>query len=509
MERTKRTVWNTMWGFVQKLVMIFSPFIIRTIIIKILGAEYLGLNSLLTSVLQILNMAELGFSSAIVFSLYEPLAQKKTSKVCALMALYRKIYRYIGCGILVVGICLIPFLHVFIKNGVPADINLYAIYLMYLANTVLSYLLFAYKSALLDASQHYDIISKVNTLVLLLQYIAQIAILFVFRNYYLFYILTPICTIIYNLVLSFVVDKKYPEYKANGSLELSELKDLKKRVQGVLIAKVCMVSRNAISSIVVSAVLGLVQVAMFTNYFLIVTSIASFLNVISTSMSASVGNSMSLESEQKNYTDFLKFSFMYAWLSGVIAVCMVATYQEFMTLWVGKNYLFGISMPLLCSCYFFLLSSGDIRSAYMNAKGLWWENRWRTVLESLSNIIFSVVFIHLIGIDGVIVGPMLSLLLFNFIMSTFILYRYCFPSMKKRDYFMRYGKYAIIIGFAKLAVIFFSTSIASILRESHILNFFICGLFAFFLTNFLLYASCRNDKYFALAQSFICRLIKR
>ena len=165
MERTKRTVWNTMWGFVQKLVMIFSPFIIRTIIIKILGAEYLGLNSLLTSVLQILNMAELGFSSAIVFSLYEPLAQKKTSKVCALMALYRKIYRYIGCGILVVGICLTPFLHVFIKNGVPADINLYAIYLMYLANTVLSYLLFAYKSALLDASQHYDIISKVNTLV--------------------------------------------------------------------------------------------------------------------------------------------------------------------------------------------------------------------------------------------------------------------------------------------------------------------------------------------------------
>ena len=102
--RTYNAKRNIFWGLVNKFITLSLPFIIRTIIIRKLGVEYLGLGSLYSSILQVLNMAELGFSSAIIFNLYKPIAENDTGKICALMALYRKIYRIIGLGILTVGL---------------------------------------------------------------------------------------------------------------------------------------------------------------------------------------------------------------------------------------------------------------------------------------------------------------------------------------------------------------------------------------------------------------------
>lgn len=174
MNRTHQTLRNSLWGLISKIVSIFSPFVIRTLIINELGANYLGLSGLYTSILQVLNMAELGISSAIVFSLYRPLAEKDKNTICALMALYRKLYRYIGIGILAIGICVTPFLSSIIKSDVPDGIDIYILFLLYLVNTSVSYLLYAYKSALLTADQRSDIVSKVYMVIMLLQYILQI-----------------------------------------------------------------------------------------------------------------------------------------------------------------------------------------------------------------------------------------------------------------------------------------------------------------------------------------------
>ena len=64
----------------------------RTIIIYYLGAEFLGLNSCLQSILQVLNLAELGVGSAMVFSMYKPIAENDTEKLCALLNLYKRYY---------------------------------------------------------------------------------------------------------------------------------------------------------------------------------------------------------------------------------------------------------------------------------------------------------------------------------------------------------------------------------------------------------------------------------
>ena len=150
-ERTKNATRNIVFGLILKAYQILMPFIMRTALIYFLGVEYLGLNSLFTSILQVLNLAELGVGSAMVYSMYKPIVEDDATRICALMKLYRLYYRVIGCVIAIVGVCLIPFIPYLIKSDLPSELNIYILYLMNLGATVLSYWMFAYKNALFQS----------------------------------------------------------------------------------------------------------------------------------------------------------------------------------------------------------------------------------------------------------------------------------------------------------------------------------------------------------------------
>ena len=128
-ERTKNAVRNIVWGIVEKIITILMPFICRTVFIKVLGAEYLGLNSLFSSILQVLSISELGIGTAIVFSMYKPIAEDDEETLCALLNVYKKIYQVIGTVILAVGLAIIPILPKLISGSYPLEINIYALYL--------------------------------------------------------------------------------------------------------------------------------------------------------------------------------------------------------------------------------------------------------------------------------------------------------------------------------------------------------------------------------------------
>ena len=115
-ERTKNASRNILFGIILKIYQIAVPFLMRTAMIYFMGVQYLGLNSLFTSVLQVLNLAELGVGSAMVYSMYKPIAEDDTKKICALMKLYRLYYRVIGFVIGGVGLVLTPFVPKLIKG---------------------------------------------------------------------------------------------------------------------------------------------------------------------------------------------------------------------------------------------------------------------------------------------------------------------------------------------------------------------------------------------------------
>lgn len=231
MERTKNAVRNILSGFINKIVVLLFPFVIRTIIIKQLGSEYLGLNSLFTSILQVLNLTELGFSSAVVFSMYKPIAEKDENTICALMNFYKKVYRVIGSIILVVGLLITPFIKNLITGTYPTDINIYILYVIYLINTAITYFLFAYKSTLLTAHQRSDLTSNVNTVTYILQYILQIIVLCVLKDYYMYVIISIITTILNNLIIAYIAKNKYPQYLPKGKISKEMTTEIRKRVR--------------------------------------------------------------------------------------------------------------------------------------------------------------------------------------------------------------------------------------------------------------------------------------
>lgn len=481
MSRTKNTLRNIKSGFINKVILLLCPFIIRTILIKKLGSEYLGLSSLFTSILQVLNLTELGFSSAVVFSMYKPIANNDKKTICALLSYYKRIYQIIGCIILLCGLLCLPFLPHLIKGSYPNDINIYLLYLIYLVNTAVSYFLFAYKTALITAHQREDILNNINTIVSILQYVLQLIILLVFKNYYAYIIVMVATTILNNMLVGYISKKKYPDYFCKGSISKEEKEEIKKKVKGLLIQRIAATTRNSLDSIFISTFLGLNAVAMYINYYYIMTSVSGIITIIITSMIASVGNSVVGETVEKNYKNMGKFNFIYMWISGWCTVCLFCLYQPFMELWVGSTYMFPLSIVLSFCVYFYILKMGDIISVYYQATGLWYEGRYRAIIESSLNIILNYVLGKAFGVMGIIMATEISILFVAFGYGSTIIFKHYFKGQNVFDYF----KYHLFYLCITIFVAFITYQICLLFSFSTCLTLIVRGIICLIIPNIM------------------------
>ena len=504
MKRTKNAIRNIIWGLVNKVIVLVFPFIIRTILIKKLGSEYLGLSSLFTSILEVLNLTELGFSSAIVFSMYKPIAENDTKTICALMNLYKKIYRIIGTIILVIGLAITPFLTNLISGTYPDDINIYVLYLIYLFNTSITYFMFAYKSALLTAHQRTDITSNVHTIMYIIKYLLQIIVLVTLKNYYVYVLTITVTSIANNIVVAYITNKKYPQYVCKGDITEEEKTNIKKRVGGLMIQKVCATTRNSLDSIFISAYLGLTVVAMYSNYYSIISAILGISTMLTSAIVAGVGNSIVVDSVEKNYKDMNKFNFMYMWIAGWCTICLACLYQPFMKIWMGEEYMFSYGVVVLFCMYFYALKMGDIRSVYSEAKGLWWESKYRAIAEVIANIALNWILVKFFGVYGIIAGTLISLLIINFGYGSQILFKYYFKEQKVSEYFLTHGKYALVT----LIVCIVTYFVCSFISLEGILGLILKGIICVIVPNILYLVIYRKDSEFNDSKEFVFKILK-
>lgn len=445
---------NMIWGFAERIIVTFLPFVVRTLFINILGSEILGLNGLFTSIFNILNIAELGFSNAVIYNMYKPIAENDVDKVCALMKFYKTIYRVIGLTVWGIGLLLIPFLPKLINGSVPAGYNLYVLYLINLFNTGIGYFLFAYKNCLLYVHQRNDIGSRVSVLMNILTSLLQISILLTIKNYYVYVCIIPVITITSNVINAAIATKMYPKYRCKGSLSRDDLRGIKKNVLGLLIGKVCIVSRNSFDNIFLSAFLGLTTVAMYNNYYYIMSSIIAILGLVHSAINAGIGNRVALNSVEQNHKDFQIITFLYMWISGWCTVCMLCLYQPFMQLWVGEKLMFPFVAVVQFCCYFYSLTMGDMRSIYSNSSGLFWQGRFYVIVEAILNIILNYFLGKHFGVQGIIAATNLTILFINFIWGSLILYKYYFVNMGVKQYFLSHGLYVCVTAIIAIATYF-------------------------------------------------------
>ena len=419
------------FGLLYRLVATLLPFFVQTVFIRQLGIEYVGVRGLFSSILTVFSLAELGFGSAIVFSMYKPIAEENTEALCALLNLFKKIYRIIGFIILALALLVMPFLSLLIKGSYPLKINIYYVFLLFTVQTILSYWLFAYKSSLLQAYQRTDIINIISLITTAGSCLIQIGVLLWLHNFYLYLVIAIVFTIFSNIFTAFVADRLYPQIQCRGQVEPAVLAEIKKRVAGVFVGRVCNTTRNSFDSIFISAFIGLSQTGIYANYFYILTALTGFMSVFSSSLLAGVGNRIVLESKEKNYQDMMRLNTIYLIISGWAAVSMLCLYQPFMMLWMGSENLFPDYIMILFPFYFYIQKMGDVRGLYSEAAGLYWENRWRTIAEAVANVILNYLFVRWLGIFGILLATIITLFFIGFLGSTQVIFKYYFESGKK------------------------------------------------------------------------------
>lgn len=502
-DRTKNAKRNIIFGLINKFFSICIPFLTRTFLIKTIGSEYLGIDSLFVSILQILNLSELGFSSAVIYCMYKPMAENDQPTICALLNFIKKIYKYVGLFILVIGLCLTPALSYLIKGNIPSNINLVIVYWVFLLNTVVSYLLFGYKTALLNASQRVDIISNCASIIKGLLAVAQGVALYLTYNYYYYLCLLPLSTIANNILLYFYVKKLFPEYRCYGTISQGVVSGIKKNVMGLFATKFCGGMRNSIETLSVSAFIGLTSTAIYSNYYTLISSVASICAIMVTSLVPSIGNSVVTETKDKNYQWMRSINLIYMWMSSCVAICLFSGIQLFMDLWVGEKMVFPNYVALLFPLYFYVLRMGDVKAIYQEATGLWWQNRYRAIGEIILNIILNIWLIHIWGVSGVVIATVFSLLIVNFGLGSHIVFKYYFKNGKLKEYFLDHAVFLMCTVFSGITMYGISLELGNSI--AHCIVKLLCSVC---IPSLLLFLVFHKTKCFANSIEIIRKVIK-
>lgn len=498
--RVRHSLDAFLWTGLSQVLSISMSFIIRSILIKKLGAEYLGLSGLFTSLLGVLNLAELGLGSVIVYYLYKPFAEDDKVLINAILAFFKKIYIVVGTIVLIIGIILSFFLKNFIKGDIPDNINIYVVFYFYLLNSVLSYFLWAYKIPLFTASQRTDLVNKILCLVYLFQYGTQIAVLFLFKNFYLYTLVLPLSSIIQGLLNVIVIYKMFPNYHAEGKLEKLFYNNFFKRVSGMAFTRFRNVSRSGIDTVFVSSFLGLAITAKYNIYVSVLFVPIVILNgIILPGLEGSIGNFFATESKESQYNFFNLYTFIVLWLITWETSCYLCLVQGFVILWVGVEQTLHLMSIFLFSCSFFIQGISLIFEKIKDANGLYLKRRFCPLIEMGLNITLNFIGVKYFGIPGVIAATCISILLVTIPNDMYVVFKYQFNKSILK--YLLFFIYRIIISVFAIAVTYCLCT--KITMSNLIIQGFIKIMLCVFVPNIILLVFSFKSKYLKSAIQMI------
>ena len=476
--RTKNVSRNIFIGIILKIVTLLLPFITRTLLIYLLGTDSVGVSTLFTSILSFLSLAELGFGSAVVYSMYKPIADEDYTTINSLLNYYKKLYRIIGFLILIIGIILIPFLPFLIKDEVPSEININSLYLLFLVNTVISYFFAGYRQSILIAYQRTDIRDKIAILVLVFVRIGEVLAIYFTKSLYVYEIVAIIGTVITNVLTAIVTRRMFPNIKCEGTIELKVKKDISKRLGGLFGTKLNSIVVNQADSIVISSFLGLKLLTQYGNYYYILNAVSGVIMILFTSMTASIGNKIASDSSETVFVVFKRINFLNNWVVGWCTICLACLYHPFMIIWVKDSLSLPIAMSFLMALYFYVSQVQRALLTFKDAAGLWYEDRLRPFISMIINLVSNLILVNLIGIYGIVLSTIISFLI-SIPWCNYIVFKYLFKLSPLKNIKQMLLNFLITLGVGSLTFFvcsFFDYSIIGLIYKI-IVCLFIPNLF--------------------------------
>ncbi len=485
-------------------------FVARKLFVIYLTTELLGLNGLMTSIIGMLSIAELGVGEAINYSLYKPLANKDREQVNAIMKLYKKLYLGIAGVILVIGLGITPFLRLVIDSDITLPFSyIYKIYFLFLLDTFLSYCL-AYSRNIITADQKDYIVTNADSITQIVTVILQIGILVVTKNYILYLIVKMVVAFGRNILLHFKSIKLHPYIKEKQTKKLSKeyLKELIDNVKALFVTRVSYFIVSGTDNMLLSSFVSLTSVALYSNYLTILTLINKTFNTIFDKAKAGVGNFIAEGNSENLYQlfkniFFVNFVFTSFTTIGVYVVC-----NEVIGAWMGRSFLLSGGVVFLLAFNNYSRYILQACECFRGAMGLYSPRpfvKYVALLEGIINLVASLGFIFILEdrILGVFLGTAVSTVV-STIAVPWIVYKFLFKRPLK-EFFAIYFKYMLIGGFAMVLCKVCSDFVYT---GSNLLNIIIGGMLCVVIVGIIYLIAFYKTEEFKYVKSLAISILK-
>lgn len=500
--RIVKSSYNAIFGILYQIVVLVFSFVSRTIFIRILGSEYLGINGLFSNILTVLSLAELGFSSAINYSLYKPIADHDVHKIAALMNFFKKIYYVVAAVVLGIGLSLVPVLRYLVN--VETDIpNLTLYYILILMQTVVSYL-FVYKMALLNANQQGYLVSNYGIFTYILQFVLQNIMLVITHNFTLYLSVQILCTLVNNLLISRKADLIYPELKYKDCLEKEEKRVIFRNVKDLFLYKIGAIILNGTDNILISTFVGTVWVGIYSNYLMLVNAVKGFVTIVFNAMQASIGNLSVKEDIDTQFQLFKVLDLLCFACYGFCAICFWTLLNKFIYIWLGADFLLKPHVVAIVVFNFYIPGVLSITSMYRDATGMFKQTKFVFLTTAFINLILSIILGRVWGLTGILAATLIARLCTNFWFEPFIIYKHYFKK-NAGEFFLnqivRIIFISILVGLYSFVFDFIPLNLGTFLLES-----VVCGVGS--LVAIWMYIRCKEE-YAYIYENLIKKLLMR
>ena len=442
----KRSLLNISLSIIGKVILLVMAFLVRRLLIKELGNEFNGINSLFVSVLGILAIAELGIGTAITFCMYKPIVENDNEKVSALFHLMKRVYVIIALVIFVVGIIISFFIPYMAKDYTVNKSELFVYFYLFLLSSVLSYFSGA-KSALICAYKNNFIATLIYTASMLVQYLGQIISLVVFKSFYLYLISKSIFDVVQYLILTIYCNKKYYHIiKTKSSLTTETKNEVKKNIGALFLHQITANIFASVDSLVISTMFGLIILGKYSNYFLILGSMNEILKLVFTSMTSIIGQYMIKKSKKEVSDLYSLFNNFNVALGIIFYLGYFAVVDDLITIFFGENLLLDKKLLMLITITYFIQFLRQACANFKDACGLFYKDRFLVLLAAILNIVLSIVFAYWFDIYGVIIATLLLILTIYLPVDSYLFHKYQLETKCYKDLLFKFIASLFFVG---------------------------------------------------------------
>lgn len=425
--RQKNAIMASSMAVVEQIASITCGFIYRTIFLAILSKEYLGIEGVFSNILQLFSLAELGIGTTILYRMYKPFSEKNINAISAYMHFYKNVYRIIAVTVFTLGACLFPFVGWIVNsNEIPGDVNLQLVYVLFVLQSVASYL-FVYKQSVIQVNQQGYLISGLNILVAVVNVVIKSTLLFVTKKYELVLLGGILSTVLINGVFSLWISNKFKEIFRNTTKLTKEQKlDIAKDTSGVMCHRLGFIVLTSTDNVILTKVVGLAAAGIYANYSMISNAISNLVTRMLNCFIPTIGNFIVNRDKKSVHDLYQKLIFANFWVVSFCTVCLFVLFNPFIELWLDESFLFSRFVVVVLCAQFFIKAVQTVNNSFIEATGLFVKDRVRPLIESALNLIISIVLAKYIGTAGVFIGTCVSSLTTCFWRQPFLLYKYVF-----------------------------------------------------------------------------------